>query len=396
MAVDEQKSSSGPEGKVWSLCKMPFWQSSNGSSSSSSSSSMHNNNVYQQNNSQQLGVRSTTHSPNVSTMAKSFLPTRRRLRLDPPNKLYFPYEPGKQVRSAISIKNTSRSHVAFKMSLFYLSLTLEIKNQDMAISLPTCLSLQFQTTAPKSCYMRPPGGILAPGESLIATVFKFVEPPENNERPVDQKSKVKFKIMSLKVKGEMDYVPELFDEQKDQVAVEQILRVIFLDPERPSPALDKLKRQLAEAEAALEARKKPPEDTGPRIVGEGLVIDEWVRHCTQWSLFYSTYTFSNIVFCSSLCQKERRERADISIKQSCILRPFVIGRMFKRLRGMLKKGSYPATCRYGILISMEIVDFGGSKVTLSFMIFYVADFLLNFGIFQPSHVPECRRFEHRK
>ncbi|XP_044479675.1 uncharacterized protein LOC123206510 [Mangifera indica] len=39
MAVDEQKSGSGPEGKVWSLCKMPFWQSSNGSSSSSSSSS---------------------------------------------------------------------------------------------------------------------------------------------------------------------------------------------------------------------------------------------------------------------------------------------------------------------------------------------------------------------
>lgn len=45
-------------------------------------------------------------------------------------------------------------------------------------------------------------------------------------------------------------------------------------------ALDKLKLQLAEAEAALEARKKPPKDTGPRIVGEGLVIDEWVRsHC---------------------------------------------------------------------------------------------------------------------
>lgn len=31
------------------------------------------------------------------------------------------------------------------------------------------LSLQFQTTAPKSCYMRPPGGILAPGENFIAT-----------------------------------------------------------------------------------------------------------------------------------------------------------------------------------------------------------------------------------
>jgi len=45
--------------------------------------------------------------------------------------------------------------------------------------------------------------------------------------------------------------------------------------ERPIPALEKLKRQLAEAEAALEARKKPPEDMGPKIIGEGLVIDEW-------------------------------------------------------------------------------------------------------------------------
>lgn len=40
-------------------------------------------------------------------------------------------------------------------------------------------------------------------------VFKFVEPPENNEKPMDQKRKVKFKIMSLKVKGPMDYVSEL-------------------------------------------------------------------------------------------------------------------------------------------------------------------------------------------
>ncbi|CAD6266230.1 unnamed protein product [Miscanthus lutarioriparius] len=177
---------------------------------------------------------------------RSLLPTRRRLRLDPPAKLYFPYEPGKQVRSAVRIKNISKSHAAFK----------------------------FQTTAPKSCFMRPPGGVLAPGESIIATVFKFVEHPENNEKPLD-KCKVKFKIVSLKVKGPVEYVPELFDEQKDLVAVEQILRVVFLDAERPSPQMDKLKRQLAEAEAALEARKKPPEDNGPRIVGEGLVIDEW-------------------------------------------------------------------------------------------------------------------------
>ncbi|PON81921.1 Vesicle-associated membrane-protein-associated protein [Trema orientale] len=246
MAVEAEKS--GSDGKVWRFCKMPFWQGRNGSSSSSSSLTSMHNNAHQQNQSHQsVEHMSLQSSTTVSSVAKSFLPTRRRLRLDPPNKLFFPYEPGKQVRSAIGIKNTCKSHVAFK----------------------------FQTTAPKSCYMRPPGGILAPGESLIATVFKFVEPPENNEKPIDQKSKVKFKIMSLKVKGEMDYVPELFDEQKDQVAVEQILRVIFLDPERPTPALEKLKRQLAEAEAALEARKKPPEDTGPRIVGEGLVIDEW-------------------------------------------------------------------------------------------------------------------------
>ncbi|KAJ1410731.1 PapD-like superfamily [Sesbania bispinosa] len=244
MEVESEKP--GSDGKGWSFCRMPFWQTTHTQSSSSSTSYMHN--VHHQNQSLQSLDRSTHQSPvTVSSVAKSLLPTRRRLRLDPPNKLYFPYEPGKQVRSAIAIKNTCKFHVAFK----------------------------FQTTAPKSCYMRPPGGILSPGESIIATVFKFVEPPENNEKPIDQKSKVKFKIMSLKVQGEMDYVPELFDEQRDQVAVEQILRVIFLEPERPSPALDKLKRQLAEAEAALEARKKPPEETGPRVAGEGLVIDEW-------------------------------------------------------------------------------------------------------------------------
>ncbi|KAF6153966.1 hypothetical protein GIB67_023743 [Kingdonia uniflora] len=252
MAIVDEKPPT--DGKIWSLCRMPFWQSTNPSSSSSSSTQ--NIHHLSQNQQQQQQVSSvegsnTTNSSSststVSSVARSLLPTRRRLRLDPSTKLYFPYEPGKQVKSAIKIKNTSKSHVAFK----------------------------FQTTAPKSCFMRPPGGILVPGESIIATVFKFVEHPENNEKQVDQKSKVKFKIMSLKVKEGIEYVPELFDEQKDQVAVEQILRVVFLDAERPSTALDKLKRQLAEAEAALEARKKPPEDTGPRIVGEGLVIDEW-------------------------------------------------------------------------------------------------------------------------
>ncbi|KAH1218508.1 Vesicle-associated protein 4-2 [Glycine max] len=226
-----QKPSS--DASLFTLC--PFWSSRNANQSSSKT---------------------------VSSVARSLLPPRRRLRLDPSNYLYFPYEPGKQVRSAVRLKNTSKSHVAFK----------------------------FQTTAPKSCYMRPPGGILAPGESLIATVFKFVEQPENNEKLSDQKHKVKFKIMSLKVKEGVDYVPELvclsingvgylegswFDEQKELVTVERILRVVFIDPARQSPVLEKLKRQLAEADAAVEARKKPPVEAGPRVAAEGLVIDEW-------------------------------------------------------------------------------------------------------------------------
>ncbi|KAI3441574.1 MSP domain-containing protein [Psidium guajava] len=239
--------------KVFGLC--PFWQSAslNTSSSSGSTQNLHNSNVSHDRNHQAVrpvdGSRAGSGSSStVSSVARSLLPARRRLRLDPANNLYFPYEPGKQVRSAIRLKNTSRSHVAFK----------------------------FQTTAPKSCYMRPPGGTLAPGESIIATVFKFVEQPENNEKQPDQKSKVKFKIMSLKVKAGTDYVPELFDEQKDQVTVERILRVVFLDVERSTPAMEKLKRQLAEAEAALETtRKKPPVETGARVVGDGFVIDEW-------------------------------------------------------------------------------------------------------------------------
>ncbi|KAJ7946896.1 Vesicle-associated 4-2-like protein [Quillaja saponaria] len=241
MAIADQKPQY--DGKSWNFFKLPFLQSGTNTANTTTSSSSSSHNVHQHN--PQLEASNPHGSNSVSSVARSLLPTRRRLKLDPSNKLYFPYETGKQVRSAIRIKNTSKSYVAFK----------------------------FQTTAPKSCFMRPPGAILAPGESIIATVFKFVEHPENNEKP--EKSRLKFKIMSLKVKGAMDYVPELFDEQKDQVAIEQILRVVFLDPERPSPALEKLKHQLADADAALEARKKPPEDTGPKIIGEGLVIDEW-------------------------------------------------------------------------------------------------------------------------
>lgn len=245
MAVADEKS--GPDGKVWTLCSMPFWQNSNAPSSASSSSVIHRVHLQSNGHGHKPAEHSSSHPGVVSSIAKSLLPTKRRLRLDPSNKLYFPFEPGKQVKSAIEIKNTSKNHVAFK----------------------------FQTTAPKSCYMRPPGGILAPDESIIATVFKFVEPLDNNDKHVDHKRRVKFKIVSLKVKGDMDYVPELFDEQKDHVAVEQILQVVFVDPEHSNPALEKVFRQLAEAEAATEMRQKPAEETESKIVGGGLVLDEW-------------------------------------------------------------------------------------------------------------------------
>ncbi|MED6110787.1 Vesicle-associated protein 4-1, variant 2 [Stylosanthes scabra] len=178
MAIAAGDNTPRSEPKLFRLC--PFWTSAN-SSSPSISSSAHNNRSEGNNNTVTSASSSSSSSKTVSAVARSLLPSRRRLRLDPSSCLYFPYEPGKQVRSAVRLKNTSKSYVAFK----------------------------FQTTAPKSCYMRPPGGIIAPGESLFATVFKFVEQPENNEKMSDQKNKVKFKIMSLKVKQGVDYVPEL-------------------------------------------------------------------------------------------------------------------------------------------------------------------------------------------
>lgn len=183
-------------------------------------------------------------SPSITSIAKALLISRRRLRLNPDNKLYFLYEPGKQVSSAVKIKNTSRSPVAFK----------------------------FQTNAPKSCFMRPPSGILAPSESIVATVVKFVEHPESNQ---DKKSKDKFKIVSLKVKQGTEFSAELFEEHKEFVAVERVLRVVFLDPQGQSHEIEKLKKRLAEAEAAQQARKKPPEEKIQKTLAAGGVLDEW-------------------------------------------------------------------------------------------------------------------------
>jgi hypothetical protein len=163
-------------------------------------------------------------------------------------------EPGKQVSSAIKIKNVSRSHVAFK----------------------------FQTTAPKSCFMRPPSGVLPPNGSIIATVVKFVEQPE---RPQEKKNKDKFKIVSLAVKADVEYTPELEE-------------------------LERLQKRLAEAEAAEAARKKPKEEKISKgtLVVEGLVIYEWVGvfQLNPFTLQSSVLTPSsclsvNTSYCKELC-----------------------------------------------------------------------------------------------
>lgn len=51
-----------------------------------------------------------------------------------------------------------------------------------------------------------------------------------------KKSSTLWYLIYLCFKVQVYFCPwKQFDEQKDQVAVEQILRVVFLDPERPCP-----------------------------------------------------------------------------------------------------------------------------------------------------------------
>lgn len=90
MAVaDRQKPHS--DKKLFSLC--PFWQS--GTTNSSSSSTQNLNHTHNGNSSNRhLEVKNSSKSPSssrtVSSIARSLLPARRRLRLDPANYLYFP------------------------------------------------------------------------------------------------------------------------------------------------------------------------------------------------------------------------------------------------------------------------------------------------------------------
>uniref|UniRef100_A0A0C9RPQ8 TSA: Wollemia nobilis Ref_Wollemi_Transcript_28578_1456 transcribed RNA sequence n=1 Tax=Wollemia nobilis TaxID=56998 RepID=A0A0C9RPQ8_9CONI len=226
--------------KAWNLCPMPWWSNINDNSKSNGRSEDRNPNNSQQNDQRPPN----TKQQSFAAMAKASLLAKKRLRFDPDGKLYFMYEPGKQVSSAVRIKNVSKSYVAFK----------------------------FQTNAPKSCFMRPPNGILPPKQSILATVMKFVEQPEH---PQEKKTKDKFKIVSLKVKEGTEYTPELFEEHKDLVSVEKVLQVVFLDPKRQCQELDKLQKRLAEAEALNQARKKPQDDNTPKPPPAEGVIDEW-------------------------------------------------------------------------------------------------------------------------
>lgn len=86
MAIADQKSpSDNNNNKVWGFFKLPF-RGSNSNTTPSSSSSTH---LHNHNNPQIEG--SNAHASNsVSSVARSLLPTRRRLKLDPAAKLYFP------------------------------------------------------------------------------------------------------------------------------------------------------------------------------------------------------------------------------------------------------------------------------------------------------------------
>lgn len=141
--------------KLFRLC--PFWQTATNTSTSSSTQNLNHSHKGSGNSVRHVAVNSSgLKSTTVSSVARSLLPAPRRLRLDPANNLYFPCtlrfnllpvdfhfcqlfvfaifivycflilinviiiidEPGKQVRSAIRLKNRSKSHVAFKVSVF--------------------------------------------------------------------------------------------------------------------------------------------------------------------------------------------------------------------------------------------------------------------------------------
>ncbi|RZS00603.1 hypothetical protein BHM03_00030324, partial [Ensete ventricosum] len=207
MAIADGKA----DGKGWGIFRLRFFGGGGGggggagssSSNSSSTLSLTHHRHSRLSGRSQMGqvyggaaaapaARRNPGASSISSVARSLLPTRRRLRLDPTSKLYFPCE-------------------------FLFRCFKQLRQR--AVS---CVLLEA---------FFPQGRV-----SLQLTFF----------------------------------IPLIYDDYIYSSSSKlYVHRDIFLKQ------MEKLKRQLAEAEAAVEARKKPPEDTGPRIVGEGLVIDEW-------------------------------------------------------------------------------------------------------------------------
>jgi len=90
MAVADPKPHSEP--KVWNFFKLPFRHSTSATTTTSSSANLHLHHHHHHHNPNNLPLEgSTSHTSNsVSSVARSLLPTRRRLKLDPSNKLYLP------------------------------------------------------------------------------------------------------------------------------------------------------------------------------------------------------------------------------------------------------------------------------------------------------------------
>lgn len=86
--VDDRPPSDGGGSKLWGILKLPFRSSRNTTphtSTLSSSYQIERSHAHKKN--EKYSSSSTT---SVSSLVRSLLPTRRRLRLDPRNKLYFP------------------------------------------------------------------------------------------------------------------------------------------------------------------------------------------------------------------------------------------------------------------------------------------------------------------
>lgn len=86
MAIADQRATS--DGKILGLFKLPFRNPSTTTTSSSGNAT--SNSQFDGSNPRSYANSNNASSSSVSSVARSLLPTRRRLRLDPSKKLYFP------------------------------------------------------------------------------------------------------------------------------------------------------------------------------------------------------------------------------------------------------------------------------------------------------------------